>query len=387
MPTTQRRSEAIWKELKKYWHIRVQKDGERRDFYSSRKGLKGKHEAEAKADEWLEKGTGDVSLGDAWDALYARQKATTSRENAEKTEAYGRLYVFKVLSRSKRLANVTPMDWQRVIDRMAENGLSHKTCSNVRACIGTLLSFARRSGWKVNPLERGDVRIPTTAAKSQKTAMQPGELRTLFTEDTITRYGKPCPSFYIHAWRFIVVNGLRRGELCGLRNEDIDNGIMSINRSVNRLGEITPGKTENARRMIMLSDHALSILADQRAMLKRHGIISPWVFPDEEGEMLDSNKLYKAWYTYRKQHGITQALHELRHTFISAVKVKMPEPLLKAMVGHSEDMDTLGVYGHEIDGEMRQTAKIVDAVFGQMIGSKVGCKVGCKGKDKRPKPQ
>jgi hypothetical protein len=48
-------------------------------------------------------------------------------------------------------------------------------------------------------------------------------------------------------------------------------------------------------------------------------------------------------------------------------------------------MDTLGVYGHSMEGEMRQTAIIIDAVFGQMIGNKVGCKVGCKGKAKPPK--
>ena len=45
----------------------------------------------------------------------------------------------------------------------------------------------------------------------------------------------------------------------------------------------------------------------------------------------------------------------------------MPEPLLKSMVGHSEDMDTFGTYGEEIDGDIEMTSRIVDTVFDRLI--------------------
>ena len=103
-------------------------------------------------------------------------------------------------------------------------------------------------------------------------------------------------------------------------------------------------------------------------MLRRAGIISPWLFPDPEGECTDPKLLYERWDRYRKQHGISATLHELRHTFVSANKADMPLELLKGIVGHSASMDTIGIYGHEIDGEKLRAAGIVDDVFGRLLG-------------------
>ena len=35
----------------------------------------------------------------------------------------------------------------------------------------------------------------------------------------------------------------------------------------------------------------------------------------------------------------------------------MPEELLKMVVGHSEDMDTTGTYGHKIEGDEERAAR------------------------------
>jgi len=104
-----------------------------------------------------------------------------------------------------------------------------------------------------------------------------------------------------------------------------------------------------------------------RAMMKDLGMISGWLFPDENGERLETRHLYTKWITYLKQHGISVTIHELRHTFISLVKNVMPEPMLKSAVGHSEPMDTYGVYGHEVTGEMLKAAEIVDEVFDEIL--------------------
>ena len=176
-------------------------------------------------------------------------------------------------------------------------------------------------------------------------------------------HGKPIEAHYIHAWRFLVATGLRRGELCGLKNEDMSNNILMIRRSINNDNEITCGKNRNARRTIELTSTAMHILDDQRAMLNRKGLISPWVFPGQHGEMPNPNYIYDQWATWRKQHGIKSSLHELRHTFISLNKADLPLELMKAVVGHSSSMDTFGVYGHEIEGERLRAAQIIDGVF------------------------
>ena len=114
----------------------------------------------------------------------------------------------------------------------------------------------------------------------------------------------------------MVVTGLRRGELCGLRREDIDNGRLCVRRSVTQNCEITQGKTKAAQRTMVITDHAQKILDDQAAMLRAAGIVSPWLFPGGDGSMTYPKLMYKRWKVYRRQHNITVSLHELRHPYV-----------------------------------------------------------------------
>lgn len=110
-----------------------------------------------------------------------------------------------------------------------------------------------------------------------------------------------------------------------------------------------------------------------------YGIISPWVFPDEAGECLDSLHLYHNQKSYRKQHGIERSPYKMRHTMISLSQADVPEHLLKRMVGHSKAMDTFKVYGHEVDGEMPRAAGILDRAFNRILEQ---CVLSCVPRDK-----
>ena len=48
-----RKNEAKWIESRRRWQINVQKEGVRRTFTSTTAGVKGKIQAEKKADAWL----------------------------------------------------------------------------------------------------------------------------------------------------------------------------------------------------------------------------------------------------------------------------------------------------------------------------------------------
>lgn len=190
----------------------------------------------------------------------------------------------------------------------------------------------------------------------------------LFSESCFPRYGRQVEAHYIYAWRFLVATGLRRGELAGLRTEDVRGRILTICRSINSSGEITEGKNKNARRTIELTDTAMRVLDDQRDMLRRKGLISPWIFCDQRGDQPNPNRIYDQWVTYRSHHGIQSNLHELRHTFISLNKSDLPLERMKSVVDHSSQMDTFGVYGHEIEGKRHRAAQIIDGVFRNVLG-------------------
>lgn len=373
---TKRRSEAIWREERGLWQIGVQKDGVRRFFTSSTKGRKGKHEAENMADDWLSSGTEDMRAVDAWKSYVDYVEHNKSLSVYTQTERYGRLYISPIFGQ-KRLSKITPHMWQTCLDEAAGSGLSRRTCVNIRAHINAFLKFCRLNRWEHQSIADGDIVIPHGAVPEKpKKALTDSEIQTIFSVDELIYTHSHGPKYgtvmrkvhYIYAFRFLVLTGLRRGELCGLKTADVNGSTLTISRSVNTYGEMTAGKTDNARRSFTLTPSMLQVLKDQQCYLEsiNHGN-SPWLFPDKYGEQTDPNRMYEQWRTYCEKTGIKSSLHELRHTFISLTKADLPMELLKAMVGHSTAMDTALVYGHEVDGDRERTAEIVEKTMQRHI--------------------
>ena len=372
MPST-RRSEARWDEKMKRWHIKVQREGDRRSFYSSTKGRAGKHEAEALADEWLESNTAaDVTLKEAWNAfLQTKKPPLRKKECYIKAESQGRVWIFPTIGENKRLSRLRPEHWQKVLDAMVKEGkgknknsgtTAQRTIVNMRAAITGFCKWARYvKHWPVEiPMM---LSIPTTAPRPKKIKiLQPDALRILFSVDTELWRGKRRPAKYIHAFRFAVLEGARHGELCGLQWGDICGNEWQISTTINRFNERSTTKTETSERIVPLHKRSIEELKAQKAISGD----SPWVFPGEHGPM-DYNSFYKAWKRYGRSNGIDISLHKLRHTFISYAKSDVPEALLKQMVGHTVDMDTYGVYGHDVDGDRARTADILDHVFDDLL--------------------
>ena len=367
MAQSERRSEAIWVESRARWQINVQKDGKRKTFTSSLTGKKGKHEAEALADKWLETMASNMRFDVAWDRYMAEQKERVRQSTYLKYEGLGRLWLVPFVGK-KYLSDITPAMWQKCVDAMADAGLSKKTCGNLRGLVSTFCKWCRKNRLQIDPPFDGEIEIPKKATVGVRHVLKPTDINTLFSDDTYMCHNRIQKAFYINAWRFIVVTGLRRGELAGLRTEDREGpNIICVRRSVTSTGEINEGKTENATRYIALSPTARDILEDQRQLLRDNFIISPWLFPDESGNVTDTNHLQRLWNSYRRQHGIQCTLHELRHTFISAVKSDMPEALLKQQVGHGSHTDSIGIYGHQMDGDIEATAIVIENVINRLL--------------------
>ena len=357
----QRTSEAVWNESQGRWCIRVQSDGVRKAFYSSKPGKKGKIEAERKADEWLERGEiKEMRFAAAYDAFIEAKKRECGTSWVTQLTTTGKLYLKPVLEH-KKVSAITMQDWKGCILDAYEKKLSRKTLMNIRAAITNFHAYCEDAGIEVKPLKQ--LKIPDDAPVREKVILSTDDIKILMSVDTLKWRGHDSKCWYINAWRLMVVLGLRRGEVCGLQRDDIKDGRLTVNRSVNCHGEVTKGKTKAARRTIVIPAHAQKILDDQFALLRQAGIVSRWVFPDGDGNVSDPNNVYARWKSYANQHGIKSNLHELRHTHISLMQDTVPENMLKRMVGHTKTMDTIGVYGHEVDGEAAKAAALVDGVF------------------------
>ncbi len=352
-----RTNTATWSDKYKRWQINVQRDGRRRSFYSSTPGRTGQREANAKADEWLKSGV--ISSNTRIHELYQQFKETTSETAGtsfrRQIDYFGDSWILPALG-NKKISSLCDQDIQNVLDKAAAAGMSKKTIQGINGMINKFLKYCRRC--KATAFRPEEVQIPASARLKGKHILQPSDFATLFREDTYTVYGKKVREQYIHAYRFMLLTGLRPGELRGLRPEDIDGRRVTIRRAVNNYGETTQGKNENALRSFILSDMAKRELDAQIAEYPGE----EYIFNMPSGEVFHHH-----WQRFCKSNGMAiTSPYELRHTFVSVVK-HLPAGEVKPLVGHSQSMDTFGVYGHELNGDAENVACSVNALFEQIL--------------------
>ena len=209
--------------------------------------------------------------------------------------------------------------------------------------------------------------IPKGARYKGKKVLQPQALVTLFSEDTTISHGKRIFDKYIYAYRYQVACGLRPGELKGIQVGDINpkNNRVSLQRSINILGEETTGKNKNSIRAFVMPALAKEAYECQLELLRSMGVKINLTTP--LFNIPSQSSYYKAWSRYLESNNIPHiSPYELRHTFVSIAK-SLPEGQIKAVVGHSLNMDTFGIYGHYITGEDVETAENITNLFSHVI--------------------
>lgn len=341
----------------KQWRIAVQKDGQRRYFYSSTQGRAGQREANAKADAWLDsgvcaKGGRVVDVGAVW---LRSVELSTSADNYRPLESRWRVWVLPIIGK-KRVNALTDADLQAIVNKAHAAGRSRKTLQLLAGDLRAFCKYCRKA--KLSTFLPEDIQIPAGARLKGKKVLQPDDLVKLFSIDTTLYRGKRVHDDYIHAYRFEVLTGLRPGELLGLRWADIKGGTVNLSRAINVKGVETRGKNENAVRSFVLSDVARAVLEAQRAVTGQ----CESVFCLET-----ERRYYKRWKVFCAANGLEPvSLYELRHTFVSVVKT-LPEGEIKPLVGHSQDMDTFGQYSHVLTGDAENTARAVNAAFVKLL--------------------
>ena len=342
----QRTNTAVWLPNQQRWQIKVQKDGVRKTFTSSKPGRTGQREANAKADAWLDEGITNtrIFVEKAYIEWIAGIKETTSSSNWLPIESRWKKWVLPLIGK-KRVEALTEQQLQVIVNRAYAGGLSKKTLTSLCCDLRNFCKWLRLS--RLSTLFPESLHVPKAARSKEKKILQPESLRALFTIDTTLWRGKRVQDPYINAYRFSAVTGLRPGELIGLRWADVHGNQVCIRRAINVHGEETRGKNENALRAFTLTGTAAAILADQRLLTGAEDSVFD----------IQSESTYRhCWKRYCEANDIDYIPpYNLRHTFVSLAKT-LPEGAVKPLVGHSRQMDTYGVYAHLLQGEEEQTA-------------------------------
>lgn len=346
------------------WRLRVTVNGKTKNFISRTPGNKGRRDVMDRYIDWLDGTTIErFKFETAWERFIERQESRCGIDapHVYNLKQLGRLYIIPQLE-GRQLSRLTVDDFQDVIDnakplREGRGELSAKTIKNIRATLNQFIKFAVARGY-MEPL-KDELYVPAGRETKEKEILQPSDISKLFDSS--------LDDWYINYFRLATVCGLRPGECLGLQWSDVDfiKRTITIKRSINSHRQITEGKNKNARREIGLSAISAEILQNQK--LKTDFLNVCWIFPNPVGAMSSQSATMKAWLRIKAKTGIPGTPYSLRHTFISMLKYDIPETMIKSIVGHSTSMDTLGTYGHKVDGELQRVAALVDETLKKAI--------------------
>lgn len=348
-----------WNKTRNMWVLQAKHNGMRKTFYSSVKGIAGKREVIAKYNDWLDfGGVTDISVSKCIELYLKDIESRLGRKTSYiRTESYSRLYIVPTLGKAK-MNKLSLREWQAVISNARPHrgdvkSLSYKTLCNLREVISGLHRFAYNNyfcdAW------RGELYIPQGHKKGEKEILQPNEIKRLFEDSDI---------WYLPAIQVMLLCGLRPSECLGLQVSDIGEGVLYVRRGVNTRGEITQGKTKNARRVVPMPKLAEVIIRQTIERNDKARFNTKWIFCNGSGGMGSQSTMRKQWERLKIEKELSGSLYSLRHTFVSIVssQTHLAEGTIKDIVGHGE-FDTFGTYKHQVSGEIEQAADVINLTF------------------------
>ncbi len=271
---------------------------------------------------------------------------------------------------SKQIASLTTADMQKFYNKIKKEGrvrehpIHGKTLADsmVRG-IHMMLHEALDAAVKERLLAKNPTN-GTTVPKCnypEKQILCDNQLETFL--EAIKGHEYWCDFFYVE-----VMTGLRRGEICGLRWQDInfEENKLQVKRSVSvkKGGGVSIGetKTETGVRCIQMPPSVA-----ERLKSKKQTAITEWVFP----HFLHPEQPISPASAYRKLKVILKnaelpliRFHDLRHTFAThATQGGVDPKTLAGILGHTNASFTLDTYTH-VTSDMQKSAS---AVVGNMM--------------------
>jgi integrase len=254
---------------------------------------------------------------------------------------------------------------------LKQEGRSPKTIRNYHAIVAAALHQAVRWGWiRDNVAEHAK---PPKVTPGQVNAPSVDEVIRV-VEAAENRDPRLAPLLMLAA-----LTGMRRGELCALRWNDIDfeRRELQVSRSVvvapGGLAE-KPTKT-NQERTVALDDVALALLLVHRGRVEEWARLAEVALSADAfvfSPAIDGSKPFRPdnvtgfFIRVRDDLGLDSVrLHDLRHfTATQLIGAGVDVRTVASRLGHSDPSMTLRVYSHALEERDRAAASIMGSVLG-----------------------
>ncbi|PRZ23431.1 tyrosine-type recombinase/integrase [Flavobacterium granuli] len=258
--------------------------------------------------------------------------------------------------------SVEEAEVQAFVFQKLESGLSQKTIKDILIVLKMILKYGAKHKWLdyipfdiQYPTEREKYKVEVLSRSDQKKIMN--YIQEHFTFRNLGVY-------------ICLSAGMRIGEVCALTWEDIDtdNGVISVNRTIQRIYVIEDGKrktelildtpkTKNSIREIPISKDLLRILKPFKK------IVNPSFFVLTNDCKPTEPRTYRSYYKNLMEHLKMPDLkfHGLRHSFATrCIESNCDYKTVSVLLGHSNISTTLNLYVHP---NMEQKKKAIEQMF------------------------
>jgi integrase len=245
------------------------------------------------------------------------------------------------------------------------SGLAPKTVRNIHIAISKLLSDAVDRG-----LISRNIATSAKAPKPRKTGLT--EI-CFWTPEELSAFLHSMKDDRLYAlWHLAAMTGMRRGELLGVRWEDIDCAArrLSVRQAVISVAyevSVTTPKSHTAR-VIDLDSHSVEVLRQHRAAQDAERATagddygqSVRVFRKADGTAIHPDVLRTMFDRRVKMSGVKRIrFHDLRHTHATiGLRAGVPVKVMSERLGHATPAFTLQQYAHVIPGMQAAAAEAI----------------------------
>jgi integrase len=141
---------------------------------------------------------------------------------------------------------------------------------------------------------------------------------------------------------FQFLTGVRIGELCALKFDDVENGVLHVVKMLQRDSDKVVEHTKSHEdRDVLLTDAALDIIEVARAYQEEHGCKGEYIFSTTEDALsyAETNILLKKY--CKRLNILYSSSHKSRKTYISSlIDAGININTIRSYAGHADERTT-----------------------------------------------
>jgi integrase len=297
------------------------------------------------------------------EAVGPGMKPSSHRRYTEMTNKHFIPYFGNIL-----LGKLSPLNVQGFYTDRLATGLSGTTVNLLHNILHNALKQAVQ--WGLIMRNVTEVVEPPRKVRSERTTWNARQVSTFFAKSDQDENAA--------FWRMAILTGMRRGEVLGLRWEDVDlvRGALSVRRTLSRGAkggfELGEPKTASGRRQVALPPSVVASLQEHRVRQLEGRLRmgeayhdQGFVFANSFGEPLHPNTLRVHFRKLATEASVPLIrIHDMRHTSATLSLENGEHPkVVSERLGHSNIAITLDLYSHVTPDMQKGAAERLDKLI------------------------